>query len=75
MEATSGKPYPSDVTDDEWAFVSAYLILMDEDAPQRRHDLREVFNERLPETGAALPVVACACLMLHRVMPFLTGSS
>ncbi len=38
------KPYPSDVTDDEWAFVAPYLTLMDEDAPQRRHDLREVFN-------------------------------
>lgn len=38
------KPYPSDVTDDEWAFVSAYLVLMDEAAPQRTHDLREVFN-------------------------------
>jgi transposase len=38
------KPYPSDVTDDEWAFVAPYLTLMIEDAPQRRHDLREVFN-------------------------------
>ena len=38
------KPYPSDVTDDEWAFVAPYLTLMREDAPQRQHDLREVFN-------------------------------
>ena len=38
------KPYPSDVTDDEWAFVAPYLTLMKEDAPQREHDLREVFN-------------------------------
>ena len=38
------KPYPSDVTDDEWAFVAPYLALMTPDAPQRRHDLREVFN-------------------------------
>jgi len=37
-------PYPSDVTDDEWAFVAPYLILMVSDAPQRYHDLREVFN-------------------------------
>ena len=40
----SRKPYPSDVTDEEWAFVAPYLTLMREDAPQRRHDLREVFN-------------------------------
>ncbi len=26
------KPYPSDVSDDEWAFVAPYLILMDPDA-------------------------------------------
>ena len=38
------KPYPSDVTDDEWDFVAPYLTLMTEDAPQREHDLREVFN-------------------------------
>ena len=38
------KPYPTDVTDEEWAFVAPYLTLMDPDAPQRRHDLRKVFN-------------------------------
>jgi transposase len=38
------KPYPSDVTDDEWAFVAPYLALVREDAPQRVHDLRQVFN-------------------------------
>ena len=38
------KPYPSDVTDEEWDFVAPYLTLMSEDAPQREHDLREVFK-------------------------------
>lgn len=38
------KPYPSDVSDEEWEFVTPYLTLMTEDAPQREHDLREVFN-------------------------------
>lgn len=38
------KPYPTDVSDEEWAFVAPYLSLMTEDAPQRRHDLREVYN-------------------------------
>lgn len=38
------KPYPSDVIDDEWAFVAPYLALLPPDAPQRRHDLREVFD-------------------------------
>jgi transposase len=38
------KPYPSDVSDEEWAFVAPYLTLMDEAARQRRHALREVFN-------------------------------
>jgi transposase len=36
--------YASDVSDDEWAFVAAYLTLLKEDAPQRDHALREVFN-------------------------------
>lgn len=37
-------PYPSDVSDDEWAFVAPYLTLLPEDAGQRVHDLRQVFN-------------------------------
>ncbi len=42
--STPRKPSPSDVTDEEWAFVAPYWTLMDPDAPQRRHDLREGFN-------------------------------
>jgi transposase len=38
------KPYPSDVSDDEWALVAPYLTLLPEDAGQREHTLREVFN-------------------------------
>lgn len=38
------KPYPSDVSDEAWAFVAPYLTLLDERAPQRVHPLREVFN-------------------------------
>ena len=38
------QPYPSDITDEEWAFIRPYLTLMKEDAPQRKYDLREVFN-------------------------------
>ncbi|BAU10278.1 putative transposase [ISY523a: - 968419] [Leptolyngbya sp. NIES-3755] len=38
------KPYPTDVSDDEWTFVAPYLTLMSEEAPQRDHSLREVFN-------------------------------
>ena len=38
------KRYPSDVSDEEWAFIAPYLALMREDAPQRDYPLREVFN-------------------------------
>ena len=38
------KPYPTDVSDEEWAFVAPYLTLMTPEAPQRTHDLRAVFN-------------------------------
>jgi transposase len=44
MEAAHRKPYPTDVSDEEWAFVAPYLTLMKEDAPQRVYPLREVFN-------------------------------
>jgi transposase len=41
---TTRKPYPSDVSDAEWAYVVPYLTLLPMDAEQRKHDLREVFN-------------------------------
>jgi transposase len=41
---TTRNSYPTDVSDEEWAFVAPYLTLCREDAPQRQHNLREVFN-------------------------------
>ena len=48
------KPYPSDVSDEEWAFVTPYLTLWPLAAEQRKHQLREVFNALrwLVRTGA-----------------------
>lgn len=43
-EPTPRKPYPTDVSDEEWAFAVSYLTLMSEEAPQRRYPLRELFN-------------------------------
>jgi transposase len=40
----SRKSYPSDISDEEWAFVAPYLTLMTPDAPQRHHDLRDVLD-------------------------------
>lgn len=44
MAGMNRKPYPSDISDEEWNFVAPYLALIDEEAPQRRYALREVFN-------------------------------
>ncbi len=41
---TTRKSYPSDVTDGEWEFLLPYLTLMREDAPQRAHALRDLFD-------------------------------
>ena len=41
---TTRRSYPSDVSDAEWEFLLPYLTLMREDAPQRSHGMREVFN-------------------------------
>src|SRR5437899_3858582 len=43
-QPTARRPYPSDVSDEEWAFVAPYLSLLPQTAAQRRHALREVFN-------------------------------
>lgn len=44
MDKRERSGYPSDVTDEEWAFVAAYLALCKEDAEQRDYPLRSVFN-------------------------------
>lgn len=44
MDTPPRTPYPTDVSDEEWAFLAPYLTLMREDAPQRQHSLRELFN-------------------------------
>jgi transposase len=38
------RTYPSDVKDEEWAFVAPHLCLMREDAPQRDYALRDLFH-------------------------------
>ena len=44
MSTTTRRLYPSDVIDDEWAFVVPVPDTHGPDAPQRRHDVREVVN-------------------------------
>jgi transposase len=36
--------YPTDTTEEEWAFAAPYLTLLPEGAGQRRHDLRAVYD-------------------------------
>jgi transposase len=38
------RAYPSDVSDEEWAFAAPYLSLMTERAPQRKYELRSMFK-------------------------------
>ena len=54
MKRQNRRPYPSDVSDEEWDFVAPYLSLLPQTAAQRRHDLREVFNavRYIVRTGA-----------------------
>jgi transposase len=56
--------YPSDVSDDEWAWVAPYLTLMTVDAPQRDYSLREVCNglRWIVRAGAA-------CRMMPQDLP------
>jgi transposase len=52
--AMSRKPYPSDVSDDEWVLVAPYLVLLPEGSGQRSYALREVFDglRYIVKTGA-----------------------
>lgn len=52
---TERKPYPTDVSNEAWSFAAPYLTLMNEAAPQRRYELREMFNvlRWMARTGAS----------------------
>lgn len=69
MEPITNRPraaYQSDVSDAEWEFCQAYLVLMKEDAPQRQYPLRELFN-------ALRYIVRCGCqwrMMPHDLPPW-----
>lgn len=43
-DASCAYRYPTDCSEEEWAFVVPYLTLLPEEAGQRRHDLRAVFD-------------------------------
>ena len=63
------RSYPSDIKDDEWAFAAPYLALVREDAPQRRHPLRDLFNARRLLLWVEIlyqPVTALYLLVLGR---------
>lgn len=49
------KSYPSDATGEEWAIVVPYLTLMKEDAPQREHQMRDVFDALRWMCGSGSP--------------------
>ncbi len=42
--AARRRGYPSDVTDEQWAFLAPFLTLMTEKAPQRTYPLRDLFD-------------------------------
>ena len=65
MDTTTRKPYPSWVSDDEWALAVPSLTLMRPEAPQlvdiSHHELPTIErfpHQPLPSTGE--PVFACA---------------
>jgi len=35
-------PYPTNVSDEEWAFVAMYLLMLPQDAGQRTYSLRAI---------------------------------
>ncbi|CBW75048.1 Transposase [Mycetohabitans rhizoxinica HKI 454] len=41
---TERKPYSMDVSNEAWSFAAPYLTLMNKAAPQRRYELRKMFN-------------------------------
>ena len=70
--------YSSDVSDEEWGFVVGYLALCREDAKQREHNLRAVFNglrcQRFELLGKHYHIPLCFMPVIHgyRILHFLS---
>jgi hypothetical protein len=60
-KALSARAYPTDVTDEEWAFCAPYLTLMKDDAPQIEHSLRSVFDALRHMVRAGCPWRMAGC--------------
>jgi len=43
-EKSRPKGYPTDVSDEKWSFAAPYLTLIDVSAPQRKYELRDIFD-------------------------------
>ena len=54
LDDQRAKVLPVDVCDEEWAFLAPHPMLLPDDAGQRDHGLREVFNglRHVVKTGA-----------------------
>jgi hypothetical protein len=62
----SRRPYRSNISDAQWAFVAPYLSLLPHTVAQRRHDLRVVVNAQDGPIGSGVadaagprPTVGC----------------
>jgi len=49
------RPYPTDISDEQWAFAAPHLTLMDPQARQRKYDLRSMFNALRSMARAGTP--------------------
>lgn len=69
QQGMTRKAYASDVSDDEWVFVAPYLTLLKEDAPQRKHSLREAIDglRYIAHTGVQWRFMPNDLLSLHTV--------
>ncbi len=69
------KPYSSDGSDEEWAFIALYLILFPLDAGQRKYSLREVFNAVALCGALLLPMAYAAKIIFCRVIGLSTNAT
>ncbi len=60
------QPYPSDVSDEERAFVAPYPTFMTEDAPQRDHALRPLLSPLRGGKGGGDCIVRASAGSAHR---------
>ena len=69
------KPYPTDLSDDEWSYIEPHMPVPKERGRPRIHSTREILHAIFYVLTEAAANGACFLMTFHDGLPFTTTTS